>query len=206
MRLTDIHARLGRLGELVLRTGDVMACLGVNKDHASKILARLASDGHIIHIKRGVWVFSKDLDPLALPEYLTAPFPCYVSLQSALYYHGMISQIPEVIYAVSPARTRMFRTAMGTFSIHHVVPSFYFGYDRIGKQRITMATPEKALIDFFYFTPAKSKLFHTLPELELGSGFSKRKARQIIARIENSRRRTCVQKRFEMVIQGTKSS
>ncbi|MGA1796247.1 MAG: hypothetical protein ACMUIL_10345 [bacterium] len=49
-------------------------------------------------------------------------------------------------------------------------------------------------------------MFHTLPELELGSGFSTRKARQIIARIENSRRRTCVQKRFEMVIEGIESS
>lgn len=204
MRLTDIHARLIRLGEPVLRTSDVMACLGVDKSHASKILARLASTGHVVRIKRGLWVFSREIDPLSLPEYLTAPFPSYVSLQTALYYHGMISQIPEVIYVVSLARTRVFRTAMGTFSIHHATPSFLFGYDRVGKHQINIATPEKALIDLLYFSPAKSKLFQSFPELELGKGFSKRKARQIITRIEGDRQRTYVQKKFEMLIGALK--
>jgi predicted transcriptional regulator of viral defense system len=183
-----------------------MACLGVNKSHASKILARLASTGHVVRIKRGVWVFSRELDPLSLPEYLTAPFPCYVSLQTALYYHGMISQIPEVIYVVSLARTRVFKTAMGTFSIHHVTPSFLFGYDRVGKYQINIAIPEKALIDFLYFSPTRSKLFHSLPELELGKEFSKKKARQIISRIETDRQKTYVQKKFKMLIEALKLS
>ena len=32
--------------------------------------------------------FPGRLDPLAVPERLTAPQPAYVSLQSALYHHG----------------------------------------------------------------------------------------------------------------------
>jgi predicted transcriptional regulator of viral defense system len=48
---------------------------------------------------------------------LTAPFPAYVSLQSALYLHGMVSQVPAVTYAVMLARARRFVTPLGTVAI-----------------------------------------------------------------------------------------
>jgi len=50
----------------------------------------------------------------ALLEFLTAPFPAYVSLQSALYLHGMISQVPALTYAVTLARSRRLATPLGS--------------------------------------------------------------------------------------------
>jgi len=41
------------------------------------------------------------VNPLALPELLTAPFPACASLQSALYLQGMTSQVPAVTCAVT---------------------------------------------------------------------------------------------------------
>lgn len=206
MKLTDVHARLKKLGTSVLRTADVMAYLNVRKDHASRLLSRLEGSGHIVRIKQGLWGFPEALDPLVLPEYLTAPFPSYISMQSALYYHGMISQIPVITYSVSPARTRIFKTSLGTFSIHHITPSFFFGYEPVGTSGIKMAMPEKALIDFLYMGPAKSKLFHSLPELELPRNFHFRYARQIIQRIMSPGRRTLVEKRFQGLMTKAKES
>jgi len=125
MRLTDVLAHLKEIRQPVLRTADVMAYLDLDEAHASKMLARLADSGHIIRIKRGLWVFPEELEPMTLAEYLTAPFPSYISLQSALYYHGMISQIPTITYSISAARTRIFKTPLGTYSIHHVHHSFF---------------------------------------------------------------------------------
>lgn len=200
MRLTDVHARLKKLGTPVFRSADVMAYLNINKDHASRLLARLEDAGHIVRIKRGLWVFPEALDPLALPEYLTAPFPSYISMQSALYYHGMISQISAITYSVSLARTRIFKTPLGVFSIHHVTPSFFFGYELVGKYGTKVAIPEKALLDFLYMSPAKSKLFRSLPELELPQKFSVRRMRQMIKRISSAWRRTLVEKRLQEII------
>ena len=36
----------------------------------------------------GISVIKDRVDPFALPEYLIAPLPTYVSLQSALYLHA----------------------------------------------------------------------------------------------------------------------
>src|SRR3972149_5079477 len=118
MKLIDVHARLKKIAP-VFRTADVMAYLDIKKEHASRLLARLEDSHHIVRIKRGVWVFPEESDPLALSEYLTAPFPCYISMQSALYFHGMISQVPAITYSVSLARTHIFKTSLGIFSIHH---------------------------------------------------------------------------------------
>lgn len=197
MRLIDVHGRLKKMAVPVFRTADVMAYLDIRKEHASNLLARLEDSHHIVRIKRGLWVFPEGLDPLALPEYLTAPFPSYISLQSALYYHGMISQIPVITYSVSPARTHVFKTPLGTFSIHHIDPSLFFGYEPVGKSGIKMATPEKALFDFLYMGPAKSKLFRYLPELELSRKFKLRDLQQMIHRIDSPGRRTSTEKRFQ---------
>jgi hypothetical protein len=142
------------------------------------------------------------VDALALPGYLTAPFPAYVSLQSALYRHGMISQIPSVTYAVSVARTRTFDTPLGTVSVHHLDPAFFFGFETVGEGRGAMATPEKALLDALYLGPAKTRLFCALPELEWPRGFSVRRAREMIGRIGSARRRGMVRARFEALLRG----
>ncbi|MBI5049622.1 MAG: hypothetical protein HZC11_01790 [Nitrospirae bacterium] len=206
MRLTDVLARLKKLETPVFRTADVMAYLDVRKDHASRLLARLKDSNHIVRIKRGLWVFPEALETLALPEYLTAPFPSYISMQSALYYHGMISQIPAITYSVSPARTHIFKIPLGTFSIHHVTPEFFFGYEPVGKSGIKMAVPEKALLDFFYMGPAKSKLFRSLPELDLPKKFNIMNARRMIKRINSPGRRTLVEMRFQELMTELKKS
>jgi predicted transcriptional regulator of viral defense system len=199
MKLINIYHKLNQLEQPVLRTNDVAAYLDITTTNASKILARLSEAKHIVHLARGLWAFPMYLDILALPQYLTAPFPSYISLQTALYYHGMVSQLPEVLYAISLARSKRFITPLGVISIHHVQPDFFFGYEEKSRN-VKMATPEKALVDIFYLTPAKSRLFTSLPELELPKDFSIQKTKNIINKIKSTSRKELVKKRFEIIL------
>lgn len=200
MRLVEVHARLLTMEGAVFQTGDASAWLNISPAHASQLLSRLAEFGHLIHLKRGSWAFRGRVELMALPQYLTNPFPSYISLQSALYYHGLISQIPVVTYAVSIARTKRYETLLGVISVHHVHPSFFFGYETKDDASIQVATPEKALIDFLYLSPAKSKLFRSLPELELPKSFRIKEARHLISFIRSIRRRTLVRDHLERLI------
>jgi len=195
MKLINVLTRLKDWPAPVLRTHDLMALLNVNKVNASTSLARLERSGHLVRLKRGLWAFPDKADPLALAEHLTHPFPAYISLQSALYFQGMISQITETIFAVSPARTRTYRTRLGVFSIHHVSPAFFFGF-AVMPSGCKMAEPEKALLDYLYLSPAKSNLFRALPEFELTEGFRLTTARCMIRQAGRSRRITMLEKRF----------
>ena len=201
MKATEALAKLQGAGPLALRTAEAMALLGADASAACKILSRLSAAGLIRRLKRGLWVVDRRADPLAVARFLTAPFPCYISLQSALYTHGMISQIPASVYVVSLARTETRRTPCGDFSIHHLAPAFFFGDEAVGDQGARMASPEKALLDFLYLGPARSRLFAALPELELPRRFSVSRARRMIRRLPAGRRRTLLQGRFEQLVQ-----
>jgi predicted transcriptional regulator of viral defense system len=201
MTLVEALSAIASMEVAVFPTSDVAVRLRIPNGHASVILARLAASGQVIRLRRGVWALPHRVDPLALPEYLTSPFPAYVSLQSALYLHGMISQVPAMTYAISLARTKRFTTPLGTVSVHHVQPVFFFGFEEAGHSG-RLATAEKALIDFLYLGPARSSLFRALPEIEWPRRFNVRLARSIVKRIEPDRRRTLVSRAFEHLIES----
>lgn len=203
MTLSEALKEIKAIGQPVFRTADVMAALDIQKSHASKLLNRLAHHEHVLRLMRGLWAIPESLEPLAIVQHLTAPFPSYVSLQSALYYHDMISQIPEVIYCVSLARTRTYETPFAAYSIHHIPGSFFFGYEEKGEHHVRIASPEKALLDIFYLSPTKSRLFVALPEVEFPPKFSINKAHNMIRKIEGLRRRTLVLNRFERLLDQT---
>jgi predicted transcriptional regulator of viral defense system len=193
MTQVEALAQIERLGLPLFETKDLAALLKVENSNANKIASRLAQTGLVIPIRRGRWALRSRLNKLAIPEHLTAPYPTYVSLQTALYHHGMISQIPAVTYAVSLARTRRYETPLGTISIHHVEPEFFFGYELDESGMVKMATPEKAFVDVCYFSPTRSRLFVKLPEIEFPRGFSWKKAFEMTLKIRSPARRTFVE-------------
>jgi len=197
MRLIDVEKKLKALEQPLFHSSDAATLLNVSRAHASKMMNRLEECGALIRLTRGRWMISEDVERLLIPEFLTAPAPSYISLQTALFHHGMISQIPSVVYAITASKTRRYQTPAGVFSLHHVEPRFFFGFSSVGNHGIKMASPEKALIDFFYLSPARSKIFRTLPELEFPKGFSVTKAREAISQIHSESRRTTVEQKFE---------
>ena len=180
-------------------TGDAAARLGLTGEAASQTLRRLQAAGLLRSVRRGLWTL-EDAEPLALAEYLTAPHLSYVSLQSALHIHGMIEQIPAVTYLVSLGRSHRIRTTLGTFSVHRVAPAFFGGFEVSPRSGAKIATPEKALLDVFYLSGVRSRLFAALPELELPAGFRIGVARDWIARISSSRLRTVVTRRLDAIL------
>jgi len=205
VRLVDALGALASLDAPAFTSREAAARLRVPNGHASVSLARLRAAGLLVRLRRGLWAFRDRVDPLALPELLTAPFPAYVSLQSALYLHGIISQVPAVTYAVTLARTRRVATPLGTVSLHHVQPRFFFGYDDAGRAGGRLATPEKALVDFLYLTPARSRLFRALPELEWPKTFRRSVARSIVGRIEPPSRRRSVRRSLEELLSARRA-
>jgi len=200
VRLVDALGALASLDAPAFTTREAAARLHVPSGHASASLTRLRAAGLLLSLRRGVWALPNRVDPLALPELLTAPLPAYVSLQSALYLHGMISQVPAVTYAVTLARTRRFVTPLGAVSLHHVQPAFFFGYEDTGRAGGRLATPEKALIDFLYLAPARSGLFRALPEIDWPRSFRTSVARSIVRRVEPPARRHIVAGRLDELL------
>jgi predicted transcriptional regulator of viral defense system len=196
---TTALGRLHRLGKPVFTTGDAVLCLGLTRSAASRALGRLAGAGLLLPVRHGLWSLDLRVDPLRLPEHLTAPHPAYVSLQTALHLHGMIRQVPRVVYVVSLAPTRRIRTRLAVYSVHRLAPTFFGGFTTTpGGTRL--ASPEKALLDTLYLAPARSRLFAALPEVEIPRHFDRSAARLWIGRIPAGPRREAVRRRLEALL------
>ena len=192
MSLNEALAKLRAMPTLVVRTNDAAALWNVSRATASTMLARLARVGHLTRLVRGLWLLDRQANPWTLHPYLSDPSPSYVSLQTALFHHGMIEQIPTTIHLVSTAKTRTAKTTVGTYAIHQVVPDFFCGFEPLAGGPAQIATPEKALVDFFYLRQTRSRSFRALPELELPKGFRMQRALGYAKLITSDSRRQMV--------------
>ena len=116
---------------------------------------QLAKDGIIQSVKKGLYVAGPALnidrkpEPFLLANHILGP--SYVSVETALSYHGLI---PERVYEIASMTTqapRKFNTALGTFTYTRLpLPYYAFGIrsEKLADDQYAMvASPEKALCD-----------------------------------------------------------
>lgn len=200
MKPTDALGSLLQQRRPIIETHEVAVRLGVSISRASHLLKSLEESGLVSRLRRGLWALQPDIDPFVVPPYLTAPLPSYVSFWSALARHGMIEQVPRLIFAASLDRTRRVTTSVGTYSIHHLAPELFDGF--VGSEEVGyLATPEKTLFDTVYLrAPRGGNIL--MPELELPGGFQKEKLAEWTSRIARPRLRTLVSRGLERALAG----
>lgn len=201
MNAAEAYARLTRLGVPVVQTADAATALRQSTAAATKTLTRLAKASVIRPVRHGLWWVEGEIDPYRLPEYLSAPLPSYVSLQTALYVRGLIEQIPVIYYCVSLGRTQRVTTKAGSFSLHHVAPEVFGGFEET-HAGVKLATAEKALFDVAYLSAGRSRLFTSLPEIELPARFRRAELRRWVARIPSERSRTITANKLEQFLES----
>src|SRR6185295_8973682 len=120
MNQIEALRRLQELGAPVFETRDASALLAVTAANANMILRRLANQRLVTHLTRGKWLIGAQVSRFALPDLLAAPYPAYVSMQSALFHRGLIEQVPAVVYAATLGRPRRIVTPLATISLHRL--------------------------------------------------------------------------------------
>jgi hypothetical protein len=190
--------RLRQLATPVFETRDASALLQVTPANASMILRRLADQKFITPLSRGRWLIGTALPRFALPELISAPYPAYVSMQSALFYRGLIEQVPAVVYAATLGKPRRVSTPLGTISFHRLPAELLLGYE-IEADGSKIATSEKALFDTLYLAPARSRLFARLPELEIPREFRWQELHGFASLVKFARRRVHIERRIEQL-------
>jgi predicted transcriptional regulator of viral defense system len=198
MNQIEAFRRLQQLGAPVFETRDASALLGVTAGNANKILRRLADQKLLTHLARGKWLAGSTTSRLALPELISAPYPSYVSMQSALFHRGVIEQVPAVTYAATLGKPRRVNTPLGTISFHQLPAELFLGFD-VDADGAKIATAEKALFDILYLSPARSRLFTRLPELEIPRNFRWQALHELAGQVKFARRRTHIERRIDEI-------
>jgi predicted transcriptional regulator of viral defense system len=87
--------------------------------------------------------------------------PSYVSLESALSHYGLIPEGVFSVTSVSPRKTAAFNTPLASFSYRKIKTSLFFGYilEKYDSKVYRIASPEKALLDYFYLKAGINKKY-----------------------------------------------
>ncbi|MBU2639028.1 MAG: hypothetical protein KJ955_08705 [Nanoarchaeota archaeon] len=114
--------------------------------YAKLLVQRLKKKNLIYPLGRDRYTLQKD--PLVIASHIV--WPCYISLWTALRYHNLTEQLPEVIWLITTRQKRgaiKLKNAKIRFVI--VKPKFFFGYRKESYNGfdIFIAEPEKAVID-----------------------------------------------------------
>jgi hypothetical protein len=135
-------------------------------------------------------------DRLAPPELILAPYPAYISLHSALFQHGLIGQIPLVIYAATLALPRRLRTSSGAIFLPHTSPRLFMGFELSSRSDAKVATAEKALFDLFYLATGRTRVFSSQPEPTIPRCFRWQRLKECIMLVQSPGRRTYIAERI----------
>jgi predicted transcriptional regulator of viral defense system len=202
MKPLEAYAELKALGSPVIETKDAATRLHMAPQNAVRLLRDAERAGLVIRLRHGLWLLDLTLDAQAFAPYLTAPYPAYISLWSALYAHDMIEQIPRRTYVASLARTQTISTSRGEFQIHHLMPDVFGGFTEETPGRY-LATPEKALFDSAYVRAVRRVSFST-PELTLPPGFEVPDLDSWVARIGSPQVKTLTRRLLDKALVGAR--
>lgn len=138
-------------------TQDLAVLFPGSEDRRYGLVKRALASGEIIHIRRGVYCLApkyqkKSVNLYALAQHVHGP--SYVSLESALSWHGWIPEAVHAVTSVSFKKSREFKTPLGVFSYDRVPQRvFYSEVERLADASgnvFLMARPLKALADYVY--------------------------------------------------------
>lgn len=132
------------------------AMMGLLKDYVNpnNKIHELVKSQQLERVIKGLYIAGEALntkkpDPFLLANHILGP--SYVSLESALSYHGLIPERVYTITSVTTKASRQYETPVGNFNYTRLpLPYYSLGIQSIQlaiMQNVMMASPEKALFD-----------------------------------------------------------
>jgi predicted transcriptional regulator of viral defense system len=140
-------------GRSVFSVQQLSNLIGKPKAVCTVYSSRLVKKGLAVRLVKGKISFEKD-DFVIASQLIE---PSYISLNSALLFHGIIKQMQKNIECVTTKNSLKFRK-LGI--VYHKIPfSFLFGFKKHlkGKSYVMVAEPEKAVLDALYLNVFSEK-------------------------------------------------
>lgn len=106
--------------------------------------------GELLSLKRGLYAFADTQPESGKPDVADIAralcSPCYFSLEYVLSLEGILPEVAFAYTLVTTRNTHQWQTPFGTFSFRTIKPGAFQGFNPV----TLMASPEKALVDYFY--------------------------------------------------------
>lgn len=150
------YAKLRSLQSQYLSQTELKYVLDGTEDSRFAKIKRAVANGLLIRVRQGLYCLGEDLRQEKPHSYVLADRiygPSFISLESALSYHGLIPEGVKVISSVTGRRRNYFSTPLGDYFYSKVPPNnFMLSVQRVveGNAVFFMASPWRAITDYVY--------------------------------------------------------
>lgn len=136
-------------GKTVFSSKNLQTLWGDNSSTTKIAVKRMLQKGLVVKLAKGYYALNKDYNVYELANLIVSP--SYVSCNSALFYHGKVFQVSNIISSV--ARLNYQKKIRETiFKYYAMKESLFLNLEGIDyKKNLAVAHPERAILDCLYF-------------------------------------------------------
>ncbi|HDP36843.1 MAG TPA: hypothetical protein ENN27_03085 [Candidatus Atribacteria bacterium] len=147
--------------KLPVFTFDDFLSVEESKSYLWMVLHRYEKSGRLLRLKKGIYTTTTYVERMRnrgeieiftdfLANFLYSP--SYLSLETILYRHNILTEIPVNLTSISKNKTAVFTNKLGNFLYHKIKPSLFCGFEFSEESgfSIVRATKTKAIFDFLY--------------------------------------------------------
>lgn len=148
MKDIELIKKISKLDKDILTVEDLGKILEVKPSSLRTKISRLTQKEVLQRVGRGLYtVFGQVVIPEEVAPKLY--YPSYLSLRTVLSKEGVVNQIPQQVYLITPRKTYQTKILETSIIYRKISKDLFFGYYL--DQNIPTAYPEKALLDLIYF-------------------------------------------------------
>lgn len=135
---------------LLQMSGDSAAAIHLN-------VKRWIADGTLLSLRRGMYTLAEHLRKadISTPRLANDLYPpSYLTDVWALAFYGLIPDVARELISATRRRPQTFSNPFARFSYRHLSATYFWGFEQVRTKdaEFRCATPEKALIDHWYWT------------------------------------------------------
>jgi len=176
-----IYKKLKNINKNIFKTSDLKRIFNIaNINSLNKKIQSLVKNEILIKIMKGYYYLT-DKKPLVFEIANILYKPSYISLESALCFYGILIQSPQKITSVTTKLTKKITSNKKRFVYYKINNKYFKEYVKIND--FLIATPEKAFIDYIYFSSFKKRKID-ISELNLKK-LNKKKVNYLASQIQS---------------------
>lgn len=128
---------------------DIRKISGLDDKSLAVSLSRIIKRGELVKVAKGIYATDAskiNWEQFAIEKYL----PSYISFESALARHNILSQQPVNLTVATANRSKKTKMQDNLIIYRHIQPKLFWGY--LKEDNILIAEPEKAFLDLAYLS------------------------------------------------------
>ena len=149
LSISQIIKKLSLKSISLFTLNELGGILGIdNRQSLYKRIQRLVKSDLLQKLQKGKYFLKlKDTNDFTISNFLYQP--SYISMQSALSFHNIMTGFPYQITGITIKKSKNLLIDEKVFSYSKIDSKLFWGFEK--KEDFLIATPEKALLDYVYF-------------------------------------------------------